>query len=452
MSVYNTPAWTYHEGRGECYLHQFSPQQPDLNYRNTLIYQKMLDVFEYWIGQGVDGFKLDAINQLFETQSLSDEKYVADSVDTSRHENLVHTHTKNRVRDAVARVLQSKIIFTSIKLESYQFIYDVRDLMDLLAFNGDRKVKVLIVDMADATVSQRALWLGRDEETFGAHVVMNFALTELLPLDDHRNFTINSWQLSRLLENYESRLKPEWTAQNWALGSHEMSRLATAYPIHHEHLAIMTMMLPDTNIFYYGAEIGMTDNLNIQIDGENDFRRVQTPFQWDDTRNAGFSNTLGQTWLPVNTQYVTVNLEAQKNDDESVFKTYQRLIELRKQKEVLRIGKVFVKFLRNAEVISIERRFETYASILTFINFEENPVTMSLWDILPREGYPTKSTAEILFTRKNTSLVSGEPMPNVEESFELGPYAAAIILVNSATNLLTSLFLFVLSLVTLIWL
>lgn len=104
MSVYNTPAWTYHEGRGECYLHQYSPQQPDLNFRNPLVYQKMLDVLEYWIDEGVSGFKLDAVNQLFETQGLPDEKYVAGSVNTLRHENLVHTHTKNRVRVAFTRV------------------------------------------------------------------------------------------------------------------------------------------------------------------------------------------------------------------------------------------------------------------------------------------------------------------------------------------------------------
>lgn len=59
----------------------------------------MLDVLEYWVGEVVSGFKLDAVNQLFETQGFSDEKYVAGSVDKSKHENLVHTHTKNRVSD-----------------------------------------------------------------------------------------------------------------------------------------------------------------------------------------------------------------------------------------------------------------------------------------------------------------------------------------------------------------
>lgn len=60
----------------------------------------MLDVLKYWIEEGVSGFKLDAVNQLFETQGFPDEKYVNESADKTRHENLVHTHTKNRVRQA----------------------------------------------------------------------------------------------------------------------------------------------------------------------------------------------------------------------------------------------------------------------------------------------------------------------------------------------------------------
>lgn len=320
-------------------------------------------------------------------------------------------------------------------------------MLDLLALHNDRKVKVLIVDISDASAAQKAQWLG-GELGLGAHVVANFALTELMTLDEPQNFTRSSSQLSSLVEDYESRLNLNRATTNWALGGQDKSRLATAYPVHHEHLTILSMMSPGTNIFYYGAEIGMTDNLNIPIESENDFRRFRTPFHWDDSKHAGFSNTSGQTWLPVNPQYANVNLKAQENDDNSIFKMYQQLIELRQQKEVLRIGRVYVQYSRVNEVIAAERRSENYASILTFINLENNVVTTSLWDVLQRYYYPTKTTADVLFTRGSTSLVFGEPIENVEGNFELGPYATVIIRVNSATKMLTSLSLLLLSFVS----
>jgi alpha-glucosidase len=63
---------------------------------------------------------------------------------------------------------------------------------------------------------------------------------------------------------------------------------------------------------------------------------VRTPFQWDDTKNAGFS-TADKTWLPVNSNYVTKNLKAQTAAARSTFKLYQHLIQLRKT-DIFRLG------------------------------------------------------------------------------------------------------------------
>lgn len=55
----------------------------------------------------------------------------------------------------------------------------------------------------------------------------------------------------------------------------------------------------------------------------------RTPFQWDGTRNAGFSNA-EKPWLPINSNYVDLNLQAQRQTAKSHFKFYQKLMELRK--------------------------------------------------------------------------------------------------------------------------
>lgn len=90
-------AWTYHPDRDQCYLHQFTPQQPDLNYRNPLVYQAMLNILRHWLTEGADGFRIDAINHMFEDEDLTDEEYVDPNGDLTVYDNLVHTYTMNRV-------------------------------------------------------------------------------------------------------------------------------------------------------------------------------------------------------------------------------------------------------------------------------------------------------------------------------------------------------------------
>lgn len=83
--------------RDQCYLHQFTPEQPDLNYRNERVYHAMMDILNYWLVRGADGFRIDAINHMFEAEGLPNELYVNASEDRTRYDNLIHTMTMNRV-------------------------------------------------------------------------------------------------------------------------------------------------------------------------------------------------------------------------------------------------------------------------------------------------------------------------------------------------------------------
>lgn len=73
VSVFEGPAWTYVEERGQYYLHQFYPQQPDLNYENPLVIEEMSKILEFWLEKGAAGFRLDAINHMFEDQTIPNE-------------------------------------------------------------------------------------------------------------------------------------------------------------------------------------------------------------------------------------------------------------------------------------------------------------------------------------------------------------------------------------------
>ena len=56
--------WQFNEERKQFYLHQFLPEQPDLNYRNPAVLEEMKNVIRFWLDLGVDGFRFDAVNFL----------------------------------------------------------------------------------------------------------------------------------------------------------------------------------------------------------------------------------------------------------------------------------------------------------------------------------------------------------------------------------------------------
>lgn len=90
-------AWTYNAERDQCYLHQFTPEQPDLNYRNEKVVDEMMNVFKVWLDRGADGFRIDAINHMFEADGLPNEEYVDANGDKTVYDNLVHDQTMNQV-------------------------------------------------------------------------------------------------------------------------------------------------------------------------------------------------------------------------------------------------------------------------------------------------------------------------------------------------------------------
>lgn len=98
----------------------------------------------------------------------------------------------------------------------------------------------------------------------------------------------------------------------------------------------------------------------------------RTPFQWDDTKNAGFSSA-DRTWLPVNPNYVNLNLEAEKSATKSHFKFYQKLMQLRKR-DTFQYGDLKIIAL-NQNVFAYVRDLldkETYVVIVNLGPHDEN--------------------------------------------------------------------------------
>ncbi len=65
----------------------------------------------------------------------------------------------------------------------------------------------------------------------------------------------------------------------------------------------------------------------------------RTPFQWDESPNAGFST--GSPWIKVNSNYTTLNAASQEDDPDSILIYFRRMIELRKACGCVRIKRSF---------------------------------------------------------------------------------------------------------------
>ena len=64
VSIFSGSAWEYDETSGQYYLHFFSKKQPDLNWENPQLRQKVYDMMNFWIDKGIGGFRMDVIDMI----------------------------------------------------------------------------------------------------------------------------------------------------------------------------------------------------------------------------------------------------------------------------------------------------------------------------------------------------------------------------------------------------
>ncbi|RXG58717.1 putative maltase, partial [Armadillidium vulgare] len=100
LSAFRYSAWEWSEERKQFYLHQYLKEQPDLNYRNPEVVEEMNNIVRFWLDRGVDGFRVDALQRLFEVDDVygADEPVAIDSgiTDPTIHKYLDHIYTRNQ--------------------------------------------------------------------------------------------------------------------------------------------------------------------------------------------------------------------------------------------------------------------------------------------------------------------------------------------------------------------
>jgi maltose alpha-D-glucosyltransferase/alpha-amylase len=356
--------WTWCETAQAFYWHRFFSHQPDLNYDNPEVRQAMLDVMDFWLSLGVDGFRVDAVPYLYEREGTN-------------CENLPETHAfLKAMRAHVAERFPSALLLA----EANQWPEDVVEyfgdgdefqmgyhfpIMPRLFMALRQEDRRPIVEILERTpdIPEGCQW--------GMFLRNHDELTLEMVTDEERDYLYNEYARDRRMRlnvGIRRRLAP--------LLDNSRRRI--------ELLHGLLFSLPGSPFLYYGDEIGMGDNIYL---GDRD--GVRTPMQWSSDRNAGFSKAdFEKLYFPVINNPVygfnSVNVEAQLRYDTSLLNWMRQMIHLRKAHHVFGRGAMrFVK-PRNRKVFAFLREGEG-ETVLCVFNLSQFAQPVEL-DLAGQEG------------------------------------------------------------------
>jgi len=355
-SEFGGPSWTFSQTTNQWYYHFFYAQQPDLNWRNPKVEQEMFDVTRFWYRRGVYGFRLDAVDTLFEDPNLIDNP-PADGIDAYGMPKQQHI---NDHRPA----------------EVHAELQKLRKVAD--EFPG----RVLIGETWTQTPEQLAEYYGPSNNEL--QMPMYFNLTKLLTLD--------AAQFRQKVADIENNPVHGWPV--YVLSNHDIRRYVDRYGSAGNKDQVAKLMsalyltLRGSAIMYYGEEIAMENNDPRRVEDVKDVigkkgwpKEIgrdgeRTPMQWDTSVNAGFN--LGATpWLPVDANYTTHNVSSEMADQNSVLNWYRGLIKLRRSDPAFYEGDYVSLNDNDPNIMSYLRRSGSDAALVV-LNFSPQAQTITL--------------------------------------------------------------------------
>jgi maltose alpha-D-glucosyltransferase/alpha-amylase len=378
---YEPSNWTWDPVRGKYFWHRFFHHQPDLNYDNPAVQQEMLNVIRFWLEQGIDGFRVDAVPYLYEREGTN-------------CENLPETHAYlKRMRAFVDEVAPGALLLS----EANQWPEDVRPylgggdefhmnfhfpLMPRIFMALARADRTPILEILERTPPipescQWATFLRNHDE-----------LTLEMVTEEERQFM---WEFyapeprMRLNLGIRRRLAP--------LLGNDRARIELANSL--------LFTLPGAPVVYYGDELGMGDNIWL-----DDRDGVRTPMQWSDEPNAGFSTADAEAlYSPVIDDevygYQRLNVKAQEADPGSMLNRMRKMIRVRKAHAALGRGEVrFLEVANRAVLAYLRTDGEETILVANNLSAEEQAIELELAEFGGTEAL---------------DLLSGERMPAVME-------------------------------------
>ncbi len=360
----NSDAWKYDAQTDAYYLHYFSQKQPDLNWENPKLRQEIYEMMRFWLDKGIDGFRMDAFQFASKDTTWPElpkgyEKNIIKYYGVGPH---LHDYLQEMNREVFSK-------------------YDI----------------MTVAEGAGSTPEDAMLFVDPDRKEL--NMAYHF---ESVDIGKH----INDFGLVKYKDIF-SRYDETFKDKGWLsifLANHDQPRMVSKFgndtpefrEISSKMLSTFVMTMRGTPYYYYGDELAMT---NIRFDSIEDYHDVdtrnkyiglknkggdlkaflegqkqtsrengRTPFQWDTTKNAGF--TTGKPWLKVNPNYTIINAEAQEKDPNSTLNYFRTLVQLRKKEPAFVYGKYTLLDRENPNVFAYIRELEG-KKILVLLNFSE---------------------------------------------------------------------------------
>ena len=401
-SYFGGSAWEKIPGTNKYYLHLFHKKQPDLNWENKKVRDEIYTMINWWFEKGLAGFRIDAIINIKKALPIIDYCYSPD-----REDGFVEPHRMLKDAIGVGDFLTELKNETFAKHDAFTVgeVFDERE-EDIPLFIGDDGYFSSMFDF--------------NETIFGKSGNGWYDSKPITP-DDYKRCCFETQEkigdigmISTIIENHD-----EPRGVSHYIPADELSETAKKF------LGTMQFMLRGLPFIYQGQEIGM-ENVNFtsmeQIDDistrdqyrvaieagispEEAFASVKhysrdnsrTPFQWDDSKNAGF--TTGTPWLMVSPDYKRINAASQINDPNSLLSYYKKLTALRKNpeySETVVYGKTVPYLPETNRLMAFERVSENQ-TLLVLGNFQTQPQTVKL---------PSKCKKVVLNNVENVDFVS----------------------------------------------
>ena len=386
LASFGGPAWTWSAKRRQYYLHNFLPEQPDLNFWNPQVQDAVLDIARFWLDRGVDGFRLDVVNYYVHDRNLTD--------NPSAHRNttpLMATDMQLHKRDRS-------------QPENLLFINRLRALMD--SYSGERMTVGEIGD--EPPLPRQQEYTQPPDRLHTAYSFFLLSGAEGTP-----------GLFREALESWEG--DAGWPS--WSLGNHDVTRFPTRMAggdtARAKALFAALIAMRGTIFVYQGDELALPD-------GHVSFERLQDPFAiaafeggpgrdgcrtpmpWTSISPMGGFTAAGDAWLPMDPAHLPLSIERQETALDSPLHFSRQVIAARKRSEALRIG-ACVQLPTADNILGFERAVGE-ERVQCFFELGGQPITIA--DARLGKGEP---------------LFLGGGATVDETGLRLPPYASAII-------------------------
>ena len=353
QAMFGGPSWTWDARRRQYYLHNFLPQQPDLNVRNPAVQEALLDVARFWLERGVDGFRFDVVNFLIHDAKLRDNPGIRRSEPPARpHQFQRHLYdrTQPETLDFLARV---RALLDEHGAVSVGEIEDEEPL----------RVQLQYTDGPDRLHSAYSFFLLRQRAMTPGIIAEAMA----------------GWDGARGLPA-------------WSLSNHDVvrfpTRLAGDDPHRTKLMLALLLSLRGTAYLYQGDELCLP-HAEVPFERLRDPEAIafwphgigrdgaRTPMPWlRDANMCGFTEA-SDAWLPLDPRHRALAVDVQERDAESVLAFTRRMAGLRRANPALRGGD-FTLWKNAPEGVLGFVRAAPEQKVLCLFNFTGEPARTAL--------------------------------------------------------------------------